>query len=362
MSLSTSLDWSRSMALEWSWYRFDPNTWQVAAPLDNIVSASITCDAETDTVVSASIEMDGAWPGEEFWVRAYLDAEQGGVREHVCVATLLCQTPTRDLTSTFGTLHIDAYSPLRELADEYAGFGWTAPQGAPALATAASVAREYGRAPVECPVGADVLNDAWVAGDSDTALTVERVIAAKAGYEVTCDPWGRNVIRPTQRVASLSPVATIGDDAVTGILLPPITDSTDIYGVPNVIEVVHSEDAYVVIGTAVNDDPDSQLSTVRRGRRVVQRVLNPEQLGPGCTQYTADLLARSMLADASAVTRTLEYDRGFDPRIGIGDCVRIEFAQHDFIAQGVVVRQDITCDTGATVHETVRVIERMWLP
>lgn len=362
MSLSTSLDWSRSMAREWAWYRFDPVTWQVAQPLESVVSASITYDEDTDTVASASIEIDGEWPNEEFWVRAYLDAEQGGRSERVCVATLLCQTPSRSLTSTFATTTVDAYGSLVELNDNLVGFGWSASAGSPCLLTAASVARQYGRAPVESPTSSDVLDEPWVAGDSDSALAVVRAMANAANHEVTSDPWGRVVIRPKQRIASLLPAATVSDDDATGIILPPMSDSADLYGVPNVVEVVHSEESYVIVGTAVNDDPDSPLSTARRGRRVVMRFINPDELGAGCTQYAADLLARNMLANESCVTRTIEYDRAFDPRIGVGDCVRIDFSRHDMTLDGIVVKQDIECDTGSRVHETVRVIERMWLP
>lgn len=360
MSRSTRLDWARSMAVEWSWWRVDPSTWRDVEPLGSVVSADMTYDADTSTYVSASLETDDYWGGE-LWARCYLDATQRGVRERICIATVMCESPRREVGVALVTTHVDGYGPLRALSDERVGIGWSITEGTPALHAAASVARQYGIAPVVEPVGSTyVMDETWVAGDNDTALDVVTKLAAKAGHEVTCDPDGRTCLVPSLRTSALAPVVTLDGSRDAGILLPGVSEETDWLEVPNVVEVVHSENSRTVLAIASNDDPNSPLSTVSRGRRVVARVVDPDELGAGATQEAADMLARKLLADRSCRVRTVQYTRGFDPRIECGDCVRVLLPEHGIDVTGRVTRQDLSCTTEATVRETVTVQERVW--
>lgn len=348
------------MAVEWSWWRVDPSTWRDVAPLESVVSADVTYDADTSTYVSASLETDESLGGE-LWARCYLDAVQGGIRERICVATVLCEPSNREIGVAIATTRVDGYGTLRALEDERVGIGWSITEGTPALHAAASVARQYGLAPVVEPPGSTyVMDEAWVAGDDDSALDVVRKLAAKAGQEVTSDPYGRTTLVPAMRTSALAPVMTLDDSRDSGILLPGVTEATEWLDVPNVVEVVHSEDNRTVLAIATNDDPNSPMSTVSRGRRVVARVIDPDELGAGCSQEAADLLAKKLLSERSCRVRTVEYTRGFDPRIECGDCVRVVLARHDLDVTGRVVRQDLTCSTEATVRETITAQERVW--
>lgn len=358
MSRSTRLDWSRSMALEWSWYRIDPETWQDVAPLTRVTGASVSYDADSEVLCSARIDMDEAWQGE-MWARCYLDAWQGGKGERICVATLLCKPPTRTIESTVVTYSSDGYGPLAALRETRVGYGWFASAGSPSLRIAASVAREYGVAPVVEPDASHTLVEPWVAGDSDTALTVVSSLAAKADHEVWSDPYGNTCLVPATRVSALAPVVTLGDGAGDGMLLSGVTETSDAYDVPNVVEVVRTSETGAVLAVAVNDNPASSASTASRGRRVVARLVDPDELAAGCTQEDANRLAEKVLADRSCVVRTVEYERGFDPRIECGDCVRLLMPERGLDVTGRVVRQDFACDTTATVRETLVTQERL---
>lgn len=64
---------------------------------------------------------------------------------------------------------------------------------------------------------------------------------------------GRILFAPQQDIASLQPVMTYSDDN-SSLLYPEITTKHDLYGVPNVVEVVYSKTGSYYYARVVNDD------------------------------------------------------------------------------------------------------------
>lgn len=347
-------DWSRGMTQTWTWCEVNPATWQDIRVLDTVVSASIKRDADAELRESASLVVDSEML-DEIYVRAYLDVEQDDKSERICVGTFLCQTPTLKSDGRTSELTVEAYSPLLELRDDIPPFGYTVTGNIPARIK--EIVERASHAPFT-GYGTTNLPNAVVANEDDTWLSYARAIAAYANCDVTCDETGRVSMVPFVSKASLME-RWVFDDSNSSITLPNTEETFDWYGLPNVCEVVWSEDTGCVFGRAENSNRRSLISTAARGRRVVLRVTNPDELKEGCTQAQANNLARKMLEDASVVERTFVISHGFCP-VRIGDCVRINLASHGINTLAQVKSQEIDCTTGATIRSVCVSTERMW--
>ena len=101
---------------------------------------------------------------------------------------------------------------------------------------------------------------------------------ANAKYTFALDELGRILFSPKQDIDSLQPVWTY-DDGNSSILQADISMDHDLYGIPNVVEVVYSNGSDSYYARVVNDDPNSPISTVNRGREILHRVTNPDLIG-----------------------------------------------------------------------------------
>lgn len=177
-------------------------------------------------------------------------------------------------------------------------------------------------------------------------------------YKFDLDELGRITFAPEQDTASLSPVWTYTDDN-SSILHPTITVNHDMYGIPNVVEVLYSDGNVTYYGYAKNDDPNSPTSTVRRGREIIQRVTNPTLYGTP-TQERVDGLAKQLLRELSTVEYTLTYVHGYCP-VRVGDCVRLNYSRAGLSnIKAKVVSQSIECTTGCSVTEVATFTNKLW--
>ena len=269
-------DWLKSMQQTFEYYTVDPNTWRDVKRLDNVKSCSITYDLDAETLGSATIDVTDMIG--ECYVRVYLVVNQNGVEEKLPLGTFLVQTPSSTFDGKTRSVSMDAYTPLLELKENPPPLGYSLLKGEDTMGSAYRLTRERVRAPVvktDCPT--TLYND-FVANTDDTWLTFISDLAANAKYEFALDEMGRVLFSPKQDIASLQPVWTYNDDN-SSILRPDISMEHDLYGIPNVVEVIYSNGKDYYHARVVNDDANSPVSTVNRGREILHRVTNPESLG-----------------------------------------------------------------------------------
>jgi hypothetical protein len=184
--------------------------------------------------------------------------------------------------------------------------------------------RENARAPVVKATCDMTLPFDFVANTDDTWITFLIDLIAQANYVFDLDELGRILFAPKQDTASLQPVWTYTDDN-SSILYPDISMDHDLYGVPNVIEVVYSRDGEHYEAQAVNDDPNSPISTVSRGRRITKRVTDPD-VGGIPTKDMIQEYANKLLREWSTLEYTISYSHGYCP-VRLNDCVRTNYAR-----------------------------------
>lgn len=351
-----STDWASSMMQTFEFYTVDPESWKDDKPITNVKSCSISRDYEADTRGSATFDI--AESLGECYIRVYLITIQNGVEEKHPLGTFLIQTPSLTFNGMYTDISMDAYTPLLELKEKQPPIGYYVPKNSNVMDQVCMIMRDKLRAPMVSTSAEDTLYSDFVADTEETWLSFLIDLAAYAKYEIILDEIGRVLFAPKQDTASLQPIWTY-DDSNSSILYPDITLDHDLYDVPNVVEILYSSSNDVFYSRVVNDDPNSPISTVNRGREIVRRVTDPEMTGDP-TQERIDEYAKQLLEELSSLEYTISYTHGYCP-VRIGDCVRLNYERAGITnVKAKVISQNIKCEPGCPVTEKAVFTVKLW--
>lgn len=352
-------DWSASMQQTFEFYEVDPTTWKDIAKLNNITSMSIDRDSTADTLGSATIDVtDESLTKEEFYVRAYLLANQNGVTERFALGTFLAQTPSISFDGRVSSYSLDAYTPLIELTERKPQIGYYTPKGNNILNSAYLIQRSYSRAPINPPYNEKNLQFDFVAEDDDTWLTYLKDLLSQANYELYLDEYGNCSYAPITEMSAMTPVFTYTDDN-SSILYSDISLEKSYMSIPNVVTVVYSDSGRHYEVTVKNEDENSVTSIPRRGREIETRITDPSFTGEP-TRAMVEEYAQLQLESLSSVTGTIKYKHGFN-QVRVGDCVRINYTRAGIKNQKAKVTvQSFDCETGIKVSETAQFSIKYW--
>lgn len=349
-------DWSASMQQTFEYYVVDPGTWKDVRKLDTVISCTISRDSEADTLGSASINI--AESLGECYIRVYLITIQNGITEKHPLGTFLVQTSPSSFDGKRTEVSVDAYTPLLELKENPPPLGYSVMKNANIMSYAYRLVRENARAPVvETPCDTTLYYD-FIADTNDTWITFISDLIANAKYSFGLDELSRIIFAPVQDTASLQPVWTY-DDGNSSILYPDIDMDRDLYGIPNAVEVIYSNGGDSYYAKVVNDDPNSPISTVNRGREILYRDTNPDMAG-NPTQAQIDEYAKRLLRELSSLEYTVKYVHGYCP-VRLGDCVRINYERAGMVdIKAKVISQSIKCEPGCPVTEKAVFTTKLW--
>lgn len=350
------VDWLSSMQQTFEYYIVDPSTWKDAKKIENVKSCSISRDSDAGTLGSASINITESVG--ECYVRIYLITIQNGTKERHPLGTFLVQTPSTSFDGKVRNLSMDAYTPLLELKETKPPLGYSVMKGTNIMTIARQLTQENTRAPV-VPASCDTnLFSNFVAETDDSWLTFLTDLLLNAKYSYDLDEMGRILFAPEQDTASLQPVWTYNDDN-SSILYPNLNMDHDLYGIPNVVEVIYSHGNGYYYSRVVNDDPNSPTSTVNRGREIIHRVSDPDLIGDP-TENQIDEYANRLLRELSSLEYTITYTHGYCP-VRVGDCVRFNYSRADLKnVKAKVISQTIKCEPGCPVTEKAVFTNRLW--
>ena len=349
-------DWLSSMQQTFEYYIVDPGTWKDSKKLDNVKSCTISRDLEAETLGSATIDIDDLLG--ECYIRVYLITIQNGIRERHPLGTFLVQTPSSNFDGKIRSASMDAYTPLIELKENPPPLGYYIPKKENIMKWAYTLSNEHARAPVvETTCDTKLFYD-FVSDTDDKWISFLTDLMANAKYEFALDEMGRILFSPKQDTASLQPVWTY-DDGNSSILYPELSLDHDLYGIPNVVEVIYSNGRDSYYARVVNDDSNSPTSTVSRGREILHRVTDPDMIGDP-TQNQIQEYAEQLLRELSSIEYTISYSHGYCP-VRIGDCVRFNHERAGLIdIKAKVISQSIKCDPGCPVTEKAVFTTKLW--
>lgn len=350
------IDWTNSMSQTFEYYTVDPRTWADIEPLRTVKSCQISRDESAETLGSASITITEQ-VGEAY-IRAYLIAVQNGVRYKIALGTFLIQTPSSKFNGRIREVAVDAYTPLLELKESPPPIGYSLFKGANIIDSAYDICLDHTRAPISKGDCDTTLQTDFVANTNDTWLTFLIDLIANANHKFDLDEMGRIMFAPKQDAASLQPVWTY-NDSNSSILYPEVTLDRDLYKIPNVVEVIYSTGVSSYSARIVNDDPNSPISTINRGREIIHRVTDPQIAGnPNEAQVIE--YATQLLRDLSTLEYTISYTHGYCP-VRVGDCVRFDYSRADLNnIKGRVISQTIECRPGCKVTEKAVFTNKLW--
>lgn len=350
------IDWSESMEQSFEYYEVDPNTWKDIRKIENVKLCSIDRDESSDTLGSASISIVDTLG--ETYIRAYLLIRQNGNNFRVTLGTFLVQTPSSDFDGKNRNVTMDCYTPLLELKENPPPLGYTLMKGENIMQRAYEICRENCRAPVVETKLEKVLEANFVSNTDDTWIVFLQDLLAQAKYKFYLDEEGKILFAPIQKLEQLKPVWTFNDDN-SSILYPDINLEHDLYGIPNVVEVVCSTGTEMYTARVVNDDPNSPTSTVNRGREILYRETSPNIQGiPSIEQINE--YAEALLEELSSVEYQVSYKHGYCP-VRVGDCVRLNYERADLKdIKAKVISQSINCETSCSVDETAVFTRKLW--
>lgn len=342
------VDWTSSMQQTFEYYIVDPATWKDSKRIRNVKSCCIDRDSEAETLGGGTFDVEDTLG--ECYIRVYLVTVQNGVTEKHPLGTLLVQTPSNKIDGKTQIISMDAYTPLLELKENPPPLGYSIMKDTNIMDTAYSLTESNVRAPVVRPNCDTTLYYDFVAELQDTWLSYVTDLMSNAKYSFDLDAMGRILFAPQQDTASLQPVWTYNDDN-SSILYPDLDLDRDIYGIPNVVEVIYSYGNGYYYSRVVNDDPNSPVSTVNRGREITHRITDPDLIGDP-TENQIEEYAEQVLREVSSLEYTVSYTHGYCP-VRVGDCVRLNYSRAKLTnVKAKVISQSIECRPGCPVTET----------
>lgn len=359
------------MQRTYEFYEVEPITWKDVRRLDMVKSCTISWDSEAETLGSASLDVDGLIG--ECYIRVYMITLQNGIREKIPLGTFLVQTPSSSFNGKVRTVTVDAYTPLIELKEKMPPIGFFISSGENVLEKASLLTSNGGencRALVVATKGNRVLQENFVAGTNDTWLQYLSSLLAMEKHHYMLDEFGKIYLAPEQNIDALQPVWTY-DDGNSSILYPEITLNRDLYGIPNVVEVVYSTPIGSGHAIVKNNDPNSPTSIPNRGREIWYRVTDPDLhdlglpdapdgIGAGVAGYSVEQFATELLKKLSTVEYSVSYTHGYCP-VRVGDCVRLNYERAGLVGiKAKVVSQSIKCSPDCPVSEKAVFSTKLW--
>lgn len=350
-------DWKKSMQQTFEYYTVNPYTWADNKSINIVTSSSIKRSRDLETLGNASLEVTDSIG--ECYVRIYLVTNQNGVKERFPLATVLAQTPGESFNGKHKTISIDAYTPLIELKEDSPPLGYTIMAKENIMKTAGNLISEHMRGPVVKNESCNslVIND-YTANSDDTWLSYLTDLVGCANYQLEVDEMGRTLFSPIQEMAALQPVTTFDDDN-SSILLPDVTIDKDLYGIPNVVEVLYSQNSLHYFVKVENNDVNSPVSIKNRGRVILYRDTSPNVTGVP-SKAMIEEYARNLLESLSTLKYQITFSHGYYP-VRVGDCVRLNYTRAGLNnVKALITEQTIKCTTGCKIEETAIYTKKLW--
>lgn len=351
-------DWTASMQQTYEFYVVDPGTWRDKNLIDTVKTCTIRRDSAAETLGSATLDVTGSIG--ECYIRIYLIIVQNGVKEKHPLGTFLVQTPSSNHDGKIRNVSMDAYTPLLELKEKQPPIGYSIEKknNETIMEVAHRIAQEHTRAPVIPTKSENTLKSDFVADTSDTWLSLLTDFISNDKYKFDIDEMGRILFAPVQKTESLQPVWTYNDDN-SSILYPDLTMDHDLYGIPNVVEVIYSNGNQYRYSKVINKDENSPTSIINRGREIIHRVTDPSFIGIP-EQYEVDEYAERLLKELSTIEYTITYTHGYCP-VRLGDCVLFNYSRSGLKnIKAKVINQSIKCEPGCPVTEKAVFTTKLW--
>lgn len=336
------MNWSQSYSASWRIFRVNRKTWADAEMLKNVDKVSISRTADGNLLESGGLDVTGEFDADYY--RIVMTAEQGGESARVDVATLFFDSSGGEDDYGRTAYKVDGYSVLRPADTTAILIGEYAPAKADGANYAANLLRGAINAPVHVE-GSFELNDHVVFELGSSVLEAVWSILEAGDFVIQIDGRGEVHIKPKPKEPSL-----IINNSSKRILFNSIDFEANKADIPNRYIVI--DDNHIT--TAVNDDVNSEVSTVRRGFFV-----DTVDTSPTLTDNeTLSGYAKRKLREASILKDVKSYKREYAPNVYPYSLIRASVSS--LFGDLRVESQSIDCSNGITVTEKASREIHLW--
>lgn len=331
------ISWSESYSTSTYATIVNPLTWRDTDRID-ITSASIK---RTDTELRHACDIVCPFYNNEdndIWIRIWMDVVQDGEVSHNAIFTGTTAPTSRDIDGLFITNKLTCYSVLQPAQEVLLPRGWYAP----VETSVGDILRQLlsvSPAPVTIDDGLPDLKQAIIAEENENNLSMIDKILTVEGLQMSINGLGEiHIYKP-----DLDSYDIIYDSVLNDILECKVSETNDWYGCPNIFRA-SMDDVYAI---ARDDDPESRLSTVNRGREIWMEEtdcdLNEDE---SLAEY-----AERRLKEEQRSSKTIEYNVRFSPEVSVGHIAFINYPAQKLSGKFYISSQSIDIDESVTVSE-----------
>ena len=307
------MDWTKGFSARYYITVVDKDTWRDTEKVQ--ITGGTIKRSVSDLQQSADINVVNYNKEGEPLIRVWLDAKQGNDSSHTPLFTGLATTPGRNINGR--PVDINAIDQVKRLL-------------------------RVTKAPVE--ISGDTskcgLKNAVIAEQNETNLSMAYVLLNAFKWRIVIDGYGKIWLKPNATEPSLTL-----DTRTMDIVEPNISDDYDWFDCPNVFRAVAGE----TYAEFRDEDPNSPLSIVRRGREVWAEETSCDL----AENETLAGYARRRLKELQKVGRTVSYDRRYLPDINVSDVVRLNYPAQGIMGNFAITNQNVELGFGAKTSEEV---------
>jgi len=330
------MDWNKGYEARYYGTFVDPLSWR------DIERFEITSGNISHTIgelrESADIGCVNYTQGEK-WIRIWLDARQDGASSHTPIFTGLATSPSDSINGRLVSNTLECYSVLKPAQDVLLPRGWYASANTTGTVLIEDLLGVI-PAPLEYEPNSPRLKKHIIAEDGENHLSMVEKILLAINWRLQIKGDGTVYVSPLPKKASAE-YGVYDNDSIE----PALTKEYDWYDCPNVFRA--TSDGVSVI--AVDDDLNSPLSTVNRGREIWAEDTSCN-LNAGETLYD---YAERRLKESQQVSERVTYDRRYNPDLLTTDIVNLKYPAQNILGNYVVVSQNIELGYGGKTTEEV---------
>ena len=331
------MQWERGYTASYYANVVDEATWKETDRFE-LTGGSIERDSE-GLMQSADIDCVDYQGEAERWIRLYLDPTQAGVDAHYPLFTGLATSPGDTYDGSYKTNTVKCFSVLKPCEDVMLQRGWYAPAGVAGGVLIAQLL-SVTPAPIIVEESSPEITRSIIADEDETNLSMIEKILLAIDWRIMIDGYGRIHVGPKPE----EPVLLL-DPRDNDLIENNIEVEFDWFEAPNVFRAIYNE----LTAIARDDDPNSPLSTVNRGREIWAQDASVEL----ADNETIAECAQRLLKEAQNVEKTATYDRRYLPDIYPGDLVRMRYPEQDLDGIYRIVSQSIELGYAAKTSEKV---------
>lgn len=280
-------------------------------------SGSIPMALSGDFIVNPEID----WLADEMQPVLEIDGEEKPL------GIYLPATVTENENSTTRSLHVEAYDRCWQVKDNKTETLVYFAAGTNYVEAVRSILVHCGIALILSTPTDETLQTArqdWQMGTS--YLQIANELLAEINYKpLWFNSQGVAMVEPASAPTATRIKHTLDADKITSLLLPQIQRESDVYSAPNVfIRVCSNPDLPApLVARAENNNPQSPLSIMRRGRRIVSfSTVDNIASQAALNAYTNRLLFNSMTTG-----EVISVSTALLPDFGVGDVTALHYGE-----------------------------------